>query len=352
MEQNPKRNYIMEWNLSVQQEFPGNITLTTGYVGSHGLHQPGQWDQNLVLPIRTPQGYMGAPAGTPPVNTHSNVAGVSGYLWNGMSRYDGLNVGVKKLLSHGLQVQGSYTWGKAIDEGSATISGDTFLNTLLQLPFYFDPHQRRGLADFNIAQNLVINYLWQIPGTKTTIAPVRVLTNGWQLGGIFQASTGTPFTAMVSGDPMGIKNHGGDIYGIANRVAAPGCDSAVGLVRRTGGLPPTYIKTQCFAYPGKYLGNAGRNTLIGPGLKNFDMSLFKNTALSETFTAQFRVEAFNIFNRANFAIPTGSNGGDRVLFAQTGSPDALTYSTNGTAGQISSTTTTARQLQFGLKLIW
>jgi hypothetical protein len=85
------------------------------------------------------------------------------------------------------------------------------------------------------------------------------------------------------------------------------------------------------------------------------MSLFKNTripALSESFNAQFRVEAFNIFNRANFAIPTGSNGGDRVLFAQTGSPDALTYSTNGTAGQISSTTTTARQLQFGLKLIW
>jgi Carboxypeptidase regulatory-like domain/TonB-dependent Receptor Plug Domain len=355
MEQNPKRNYIMEWNLSVQQEFPGNVTLTTGYVGSHGLHQPGQWDQNLVLPIRTPQGYLGAPAGTPPVNTNSNVAGVNGYLWNGMSRYDGLNVGVKKLLSHGLQVQGSYTWGKAIDEGSATISGDTFLNTLLQLPFYFDPHQRRGLADFNIAQNLVINYLWQIPGPKTTISPVRVLTNGWQLGGIFQASTGTPFTAMVSGDPMGIKNHGGDIYGIANRVTAPGCDSAVSLVRRTGGLPPTYIKTQCFAYPGKYLGNAGRNTLIGPGLRNFDMSLFKNTripALSESFNAQFRVEAFNIFNRANFAIPTGSNGGDRVLFAQTGSPDALTYSTNGTAGQISSTTTTARQLQFGLKLIW
>jgi outer membrane receptor protein involved in Fe transport len=347
MEQNPKRNYIMEWNLSIQQEFPGSLTMTTGYIGSHGLHQPGQWDQNLVLPVRTPQGYMGAPAGTAPVNTNPNVAGVSGYLWNGISLYDGLIFDVKKRLSHGLQVQGSYTWGKAIDEGSATISGDTFLNTLLQLPFFFDPHQRRGLADFNIGQNLVINYLWLIPGGKSSAAPVRVLTDGWQLGGIFQASTGTPFTVMVSGDPMVIKNHGGDIYAIANRVAGPACSSGAGLVKNTGGLP-TDIKTQCFAFPGNYLGNAGRNTLIGPGLNNFDMSLFKNTrfpAISESFNAQFRVEAFNIFNHANFAIPTGSNGANRVLFSQTGG-------INATAGQITSTTTTSRQLQFGLKLIW
>ncbi len=347
VQQDPKRNYVMEWNLSVQQEFPANTTLTVGYIGSHGLHNPGEWDENIVLPTLTPQGYLGAPAGTPSVNPNPNVGSADGILWNGASVYHGLNLGVKKQLSHGVQFQGAYTWQKAIDEGSATVSGDTFLNSIVNQPFYFDPHVRRGLADFNIGQNLVLNYLWTIPGLRQADPALRLVANGWELGGIFQASTGTPFTATVSGDPMGLKPHAGDTYDIANLSRGPGCSSPVGLVKHAGSNP-TFINTSCFAFPGRYLGNAGRNTLIGPGLNEFDMSLFKNThitRISDTFNAQFRFEAFNIFNRANFAIPTGNNGGDRVLFTQTGSP-------NATAGQITATTTTARQLQFALKLIF
>lgn len=347
IEQSPKRNYIMEWNLSVQQELPSQTTLTIGFVGSHALHLPGQWDENIVLPVKTARGYMGAPLGTPSLNTNPAVGAVTGTLWNGYSIYSGLNVGVRKKLSHGLVLQGSYTWQKAIDAGSATISGDTFLNSIVNQPFYFDPSVRRGLADFNIGQNAVLNGLYEIPALTHAPAGLRPFVNGWELGAIYQASTGTPFTATVSGDPMNLKPHAGDTYDIADVSNATGCSSKVGLIRNPGSFP-TYIKPQCFAFPGTYLGNAGRNTLIGPGLSELDTSVMKNTRIpriSENFNVQFRAEAFNVLNRSNFAIPTGTNGGDRVLFTQTGA-------SNATAGRISTTTTTARQLQFAVKVLF
>ena len=346
IEQNPKRNYIMEWNLSVQQELPSQTTLTLGYIGSHGLHNPGQWDENIVVPIRTARGYMGNPTGKP-LNPHPNVGAVTGTLWNGYSIYHGLNLGLRKKLTHGIVIQGSYTWQKAIDAGSATISGDTFLNSIVNQPFYFDPKVRRGPADFNVAHNAVINGLYELPSLKRSAAALRPFLNSWQFGGIFQASTGTPFTATVSGDPMQIKPHAGDTYDIADLSSANGCSSRTALVRHPG-ANPTYIKTECFAYPGLYLGNSGRNTEVGPGLAELDLSAIKNTRVprfSETFNIQFRAEAFNILNRSNFAIPTGTNGGDRVLFSQTGVR-------NATAGQITTTTTTARQLQLAVKVLF
>ncbi len=138
---------------------------------------------------------------------------------------------------------------------------------------------RRGLADFDIRQNFVLDALWTLPRLLGERPISTALSSGWQLGSIFQASTGTPFTATVSGDPMGLKPHAGDTYDIADRVAAPGCAMPVGLVRHSG-ANPTYIRTECFGFPGKYLGNAGRNSLIGPGLYDLDFSLFKNTPLN------------------------------------------------------------------------
>jgi hypothetical protein len=112
------------------------------------------------------------------------------------------------------------------------------------------------------------------------------------------------------------------------------------------GNPIQYIKTQCFAFPtpSTRLGNVGRNSLTGPGLSDFDLSLFKNNPIpkiSERFNAQFRAEFFNIFNQANFAPPLSN----RTLFTASGAAIP-------TAGLITSTVTTSRQIQFGLKLTW
>jgi hypothetical protein len=122
-------------------------------------------------------------------------------------------------------------------------------------------------------------------------------------------------------------------------VAGSGCGGS----RVNPGNPLHYINTQCFAFPGPVtrFGNAGRNILTGPGLLDLDTSLFKNVRMSEQFRAQFRAEFFNILNRANFAPPVQNAS----LFGANGSPVS-------TAGLITSTLTTSRQIQFGLKLLW
>jgi hypothetical protein len=357
VQQNPGRNYIQQWNVNLQRELPGTFTVLIGYVGSHGLHQPIEVDDfNIVPPVLTSQGYVGAPAGTPSINPNANVGDISGTIWNGTSNYNGMNLRVQKRLSHGVQFQTSYTWAKAIDTGSNALVGDQYQNSIVDLPFYFDPRVRRAPADFDIRRNLTINGLWTIPSLGANAGVGRWITNGWELGGIYQLSSGQPFTPLVNGDAMGLQPHVGDPYDFADIVrSVPGCSNPVGLVKTPGQLP-TYIKTQCFAFPGTRLGDAGRNSLYGPGLTDLDMSLFKNTrvpSISETFNIQFRAEIFNLLNHANFAMPEGNNGNNRVLF-NTGSDVAgnLIGIPNASAGQITRTTTTSRQIQFGLKFIW
>jgi hypothetical protein len=163
---------------------------------------------------------------------------------------------------------------------------------------------------------------------------------------------------------------GGDAFDYPQRLTGPGCTTAV-----NPGHPDNYINLQCFSMPlapsmafwqancdntspiygpnltpapfpicFNLLTNGGRNSLVGPGLVNFDMSLFKNNPIkriSESFNVQFRVEAFNIFNRSNFSPPTDNN----TLFDGNGNPVAG-------AGLIDQTSTTSRQLQLALKIIW
>jgi hypothetical protein len=252
--------------------------------------------------------------------------------------YDALEVQVMNRMSHGFQVQGSYTWGKNIDTGSASVIGDPFSNSIPSL-YWFCKSCRRGLSDYNVAQTLVINYLWNVPSPKRWGAIGSHVLGGWELGGILTAETGVPITPVIGGDPLGLNST--DPWAFPNRLTGPGCGSDV-----NPGNPNSYIKLNCFAPPNPLtlMGNAGRNTVVGPGLVNFDISLFKNNYIkrvSENFNAQLRAEFFNILNRANFATPFNNN----ALFDQTGSPV-------GGAGAVDQTSTTAREIQFALKLIW
>jgi hypothetical protein len=332
----------MQWNLNVEQEIMKDLTLFVGYVGSHGVHQPFRVDDaNIVLPATlTPQGYLWpTPVGSG-TKVNPNLGQISLLNWVGSSYYDSLQTHVSKRMSHGLQVGGSYTWSKNIDTGSSTLAGNAFANSISSL-FYFDARLRRGLSDFDIRQNLVINYIWQIPTWRSISGVARSVLGGWQLGGIYQASSGLPFTPLIAGDPLGMKSSGEDTYSFPDRTRGPGCETAV-----NPGNADHYINTACFAAPNPInrLGNSGRNSLIGPGLSNFDFSLVKNTAIpkiSEAFNVQFRFEAFNILNRVNLAPPISNSS----LFDASG--NAIT-----TAGQVDQTATTSRQLQFGLKLIW
>jgi hypothetical protein len=383
IEQHPHRNYAMNWNLNIQHEIASSLTAMLAYVGSHTVHSTFSTDDsNMVLPTLTSAGYLwpcgpdgGAgntcvagflPTGTqanpvPSVKLNPSVGRIRATWWDNSSSYHGFQAGLAKRMSHGFQAQGSYTWSKCLDLGSGGLLGDPYANSLSSLMF-FNRGGRRGVCDFNITHNFVVNYLWQPPTPNFGGMAAQHILGGWEFGGVIVASTGSPFTVLIAGDPLGQKST--DAIAFASRVSGPGCGNPV-----NPGNVNQYIKLECFSPPvvpasfagvcqpavdgsGRQIsgtcmnlfGNAGRNTLVGPPLFNVDFSVFKNNyvrRISESFNVQFRAEFFNLLNHPNFQAPLKHN----AVFNSDGSPASG-------AGQINATSTFSRQIQFGLKVIW
>jgi hypothetical protein len=291
-------------------------------------------DANIVRPIaETPQGLLyPSPAGSGTV-TDPRAGDIRATFWDGESRYNGLQLQANKPLGHGYQAQASYTWSKCEDDGSEASRGDQFQNGITT-PIFYEKAHRRGPCAFDLTHVFVANALWNLPGPASGMAGA-VLGN-WQLGGILAASTGVPFSVIIGGDPMGLR--GVDVNGWPDRVDSPNCST---LTNPDDHLH--YIKTECFAAPNPLtrLGNAGRNIARGPGLFNMDLALYKNIPMPGAVRAQFRGEFFNVFNRTNFAAPLSNN----AVFDQSGNRIA-------SAGRITATQTTARQIQLGVRLNW
>jgi hypothetical protein len=339
IQQNPSRSYVLQWHLQIQREIARGTTATIGYAGSRGVHLPyGTDDINIVMPTKTAQGYLWpSPAGSGTL-LNPNVGMINSLTWGADSYYHALQAQATVKPARRLQFQASYTWGKSIDTGSSTLAGDQYLNSPSTLPLWFDPSTRRGVSDFNIGQSFVLSGIWEVPNPAGFGGFSHWALSGWQVGGIFQAGSGAPFSVLTGGDPQGLNST--DPWAYPNRLAGAGCGSLT-----NPGNPEHYIKTECFVAANPLtLGNAGRNTLTGPGLINLDAALFKNShvaRLGESFNVQFRVEAFNLLNHTNFAAPLATN----TLFNQDGS-------VIGDAGALTSTQTPSRQLQLGIKIIW
>jgi Carboxypeptidase regulatory-like domain/TonB-dependent Receptor Plug Domain len=358
LDPNPQRNYVMQWNLSIQQALSPGSSILIAYVGSRTVHNALQTgDVNGVLPTATPAGLVwpcgpdgtGNPcgAGFLPTGTQANpipapllnpnVGQISGTFFDSDAHYNALQVQFMKRRSHGLQVQASYTWARAIDTSSGTTDPDQFTNGLGD-NFFFNSAIRRGPSDFNIDDNISVNYDWDIPNPRSITGLLAWPLSGWELGGIVTVQGGVPFTPLLGGDVLGQTGNSG--LDFPKRLNGPGCQTAVNPQN-----VDNYIKLQCFAFPNPVtLLQGGRNVIIGPGLVNVDMSIFKNNPvkrISESFNVQFRAEAFNIFNRPNFGPPINNS----TLFDQSGN------AVPG-AGLIDTTTTTSRQLQFAVKIIW
>jgi hypothetical protein len=361
-EPNPHRAYIMNWNFTIQREVTPSLTATVGYVGSHGVHMPlYQDDSSQVLPKLTSAGYLWPfPVGSGTrLNTHYGA--VATIFMDNADHFSGLQAQLLKRLGHGLQAQASYTYGKCIDTGAPAATGNFFQNSVADIPF-FNSSMRRGLCDYDLRHVFVGNFIWQLPTSKVEGAVAKYILGGWQAGAIISASTGSPFSVTIAGDPLG-QNSSAPIA-FPSRLPGPGCADPV-----NPGNPNNYIKVNCFIPPVapasfaaecqpaaasvaavipntcmNLAGNSGRNSLTGPGLFVVDFSLFKNNyipKISESFNIQFRAEFFNIFNRANFQGPLDF----LTVLNQDGTPAAA-------AGTIDATTTTSRQIQFGLKIIW
>jgi hypothetical protein len=386
--QRPKRDYVMQWNLNVQQQLTPTLAAMVAYVGSRGVHQPFRVDEaNLVLPTKTPYGYLwpqvdadgnlttGPNAGSPPLPINPAFGSIRGMFYEGHSYYNALEAQLAKRMSRGFQAQGTFTWAKSMDTSSASVAGDTFGNSISSLS-WFDLKLSRGLSDFNVGRTLVVNGTWEAPTPRSLSAPVQWALGGWELGVIFTASDGIPFTPSwgTGSDPQNTLSS--DDWAFPNRLGGAGCKTLT-----NPGHPSNYIKTgqnglpQCFAvptWPGDMAswaancdqtppsagvpvpyplcfnlrGNAGRNILIGPGVTSLDFSVFKNNyikKISEKFNVQFRAEIFNILNHANFAPPSTPTNTD--IFDGTGALNSI-------AGQITRTTTTSREIQFAVKVVF
>jgi hypothetical protein len=357
---------LISYSLRVEQELTPNTSLTVGYIGSHGYHEIIGLDANEPAPVICPTSpcpatfpaNFGALTGTPvPAGTYYtpgacsasvpscnfNLLGTWTWFARGNGSYNALQVDLTHRFSRGLSLRGTYTWSKALDDGDS-LNGTTANNApgLVSNPFNLGTD--KGLATFN-AQNVgVISAIYELPfGRGKAFANTAEgwrdrLVSGWSLNSVVTVQSGFPFTPQLSYNP----SRNGDTKNPVRPFLNPAFTGPVVL-----GKPDEWFDPAAFiAQPNNsgFYGDSRRDTLIGPGLATWDFSVMKNIALHERLNLQFRAEMFNLLNRANFNTPN--------LILAVLPPGSTIPQANPAAGAITSTSTTSRQVQFGLKLLW
>lgn len=321
---------VQSYTLRVDQQLPGGTTLSVGYIGSHGYHELLSVDTNL-------------PTAAYPYPTQVVTATSTGLantaLWNstnwnseGVSSYNAVQVDVNHRIAHGLQIRGVYNFGKALDDGDS-LNTSVATNSPAFVADPLNPRLDYGPAAFDIRNSGVINGTYDLPFARAEKNWEHRVLGDWQISAIETVQSGLPFTPQLSYNP----SNDGDTRNPVRPSWNPAFAGSVIL-----GLPGEYFNPAAFIQPtnGTY-GNVGRNVLTGPGLKTLDFSLAKKVTITERLGLQFRGEFFNIFNTVNF------NNPNPVVFSA-----AAPAAPSVTAGVITSTATTSRQIQFGMKLLW
>jgi hypothetical protein len=348
---------LISWSFKVQQEISPNTSLSVGYVGSHGYHEIIGADGNEPFPTicpaapcpatypatfpgalanaPVPAGSYFIPAGTPKANP--TIANTWTWFSLGNSNYNALQVDANHRFSHGMSVRGVYTWSKTLDNGDS-LNATTSANAPALTSNPFNLHADYGLGGFDVRNVAVISAIYELPfGSRRALGNGltgwgNALVGGWSVNSIVTLQDGFPFTPQLSYNP----SNNGDTRNPVRPFRNPDFTGQVIL-----GNPNQWFNPNAFLQPpanSGFYGDLGRDTLIGPGLATWDFSALKETAIHERLNLQFRAEIFNLLNRANFNTP------NLIVFTPSG--------VSGTAGAITSTSTTSRQIQFGLKLLW
>jgi len=339
---NLKTPTVESWSLKLEQQLDANTSFGVSYVGSHAYHELLSVDANVPAPTicpaspcpaNYPAGAFFYPANAPLAN--NSVWNSTHWFSQGISSYHGLEADVNHRFSHGLQFRAAYTFSKTLDDGdnmntSVATNSPAFVANPLQ------PKADYGRASFDVRHAGVIQATYDLPfgrgNSRDANAWLARLLGNWQLSGIQTIQSGLPFTPQLSYNP----SNDGDTRNPVRPSVNPNFSGSI-----IQGGPAQYFNPNAFLQPlpGTY-GNAGRNIIQGPGLVETDFSVSRKVSLSERFALQFRSELFNLFNHTNFNTPNPV-----VYAASTGSPSP-------TAGVITSTSTSSRHVQFGLKLLW
>lgn len=316
---NRRTPYVIQYMVSVQRELRNNLLLEMNYLGSVGRKLESLRAANESIP-----GTTGSVLSRAPYPEFGRIQLVDG---SGKSNYNGASIKLEQRLSNGLSFVSGYTWAKSIDNASAIRShnGDTLFPQNS-----YNLAAERGLSSFHVSHRAVNSILYQLPfgkGKRFIDAGgiANVLLGGWELGTLFNIQTGFPLTVVTGRDQSNI---------------GAGFDRPNNVAGQSGTLPSDqrtlnrYFNTDAYVQqPFGTFGNVGRNTIIGPGIVQWDASLLKRFYFAEDKSLQFRFEAFNAANNMNW-----------------GNPDTNRNSAN--FGRITGTRGAMRQLQFGLKLIF
>ncbi|MFL6231475.1 MAG: TonB-dependent receptor domain-containing protein [Pyrinomonadaceae bacterium] len=334
--------YVNVYNLNLQRELWWGTVVTAGYAGSRGVHLLRSGDVNIAVPQILPSGVIFFPANAPRQNTAFST--IEQKTSDGNSWYNAGILEIRKRWSHGFDFQSSYTFSRNLDTTQAsTFFSDATNGTTTAFPEFPGMNYNKGPADYNAKHNWVVNFTWAIPFARDLKGWEGALLDGWELTGIGQARSGNPLTVFVA------RNRSRSLWSpsLAPGIGFDRASIAPGYTYETAvrGGPDQYFDPKAFALPpAGTLGNTGRGAFVGPNFRTFDLAAVKRTRfhswLGDATNLQLRVEAFNLFNRANFAPPS--------LIAFTGAADNEQPLT--TFGRIRSTVGSSRQIQLGLRL--
>jgi hypothetical protein len=354
--------HAVQYSLNVQRQIGESNVVTLGYSGRRGLNLSSLGNYNLPL-LNFNGTALEMPAGATafnPAYRAINYVASSADSW-----YNGFTASLQRRFSAGLQAQISYTFSRAISEVDGSDTGNHVgAGGGGSLKYPHDRRANRGLSGYQVKNAFVANYSYDLPFGQGLSGVAGKLASGWQMTGILTLQDGGPFTIRAA-----IPRLLSDLVGATSPNVILGFDQDNIVLDRSVWTSKGYFTPDAFLPPGchtreelanrnaqgnplcsvnsREIGNYGRNTLIGPGLAQWDIGFTKNTQLGEQFNLQFRAELFNFLNRVNFSQPgqVGNSSQSNELFSRDGiaSPGVPL---------LRRTATDARQIQFGLKLIF
>jgi len=328
-----RQPYVQQWNFNIEQLLDGNHTFRIGYVGSTGRNLMSMVeDANLVVPTTLPDGRLFFPEDGENIN--SAFGRIRDRRFEASSYYHALNTQFRRRFAKGLLGQISYSFSKSIDDSSNFFSTTEGANSI-SLPVNGLPRFNRGLSAHDVRHYFVASGVWELPVTDGP--GWRRVFGGWQASPIVTYAAGQPTTARLGYDAARTGTTSDDAESGQRPDLVPGRST-----NPVTGDPNGWIDVTAFSAPAPgYLGNLGRNTVIGPDLATVDFALVKRVSLpqlGDSGSLDFRFESFNLFNRTNFDLPTV----DRMaIFDEDGVSEDAGRITNAGRG---------RELQFGLKI--
>jgi hypothetical protein len=301
LDPNSRLPYTQQWNAGVQRQLGSATLVSASYVGTAATHLQGVININQPTPGVTP---VPSRRPYPLFQDIREIADVE------TSRYHALQLTAEQRLAHGLTFNASYTWSHALDYASTGVTPT--------VPGFMNTYNRRldyGNADFDVRHRLVASATYVLPFKSSGYR--RHVVSGWQLNGILSLYTGLPFSVQSAANSLNIAS--------SSRASYSG--SGDGSLPESARTLQSWFNTADFSAPeGLEFGNVGRNTLVGPGTKQLDFSVFKNFAFQEgsARSLQFRAEAFNLTNTPQFDNPVatiGAPGAGAIISA--GSPNTF-----------------------------